>query len=1024
MNVFRFPNRFAIPVTLICLLIGWSAVICWGQDQQKNLEQLPNLTFRKDAQSGAKYRKNLRDFFLKQIKLYEQHTKDPLRLRQKAKQYLRSSISSYTRQLSREDDAWQPKSELFFLGKKLIDDGCQDPLVWMYHAQVVTHIKYDWGRGVGLTEENRPISFVRSDHPLTVANRAMTGYKNSTYPSGLNLLFLGAVNNANDRSYLRRKQQQLVHDDLLVYNSIAAWIDFVRESSDWERIAYSVIKRIPIKNSPFTSDVFRSGAIKLKGGASLLAKIQKLNDDDQLTPWLYQMMLADHHNCVPSSQRTASAPIGAAYRKKIIAEIPEEAKQARRLAAENYRAAHLIASARPEAAARLILSAYEKYDADDRLMWFQKAIDAEIDNRDAYDFLLLTSDLMTPEALSDIAYQFFHSERFDTDIPRQFLYFTRKMRGYAHRLSSSEKLFNTTQQIFDKYAEEDGVEIEDAMLNQRQAKFLRGFVYTAARARRFDVAVKYAQLLDRLSPHWFARTKDRVFLNSMIHAWHNYEDELRDIRIGFDYNANLPNVDLEELYTRYDALAEESEPVSEPYLRMCAILAKEHWEYEQGKWVTTTNEFPADHLWGILGNFLCKGGGVFDVSNAPKMAGGTLNQDFTLEHCSGFALPREMHCDIILLNFKGDVEFGIQSYRSINNFLLIPQKGLAKVEGKNHRGVSVPIPGLEPQKPIHIVLRIWDAENYQFFVNGIFVDVGDLPLEKAQDVLAFGGTSIIPRKSRKKNATGYESPEIAIQISNIRIRKMDFAPPPPQDQHAKGLAYFTDAINREPEVAYNYLRRGKCNHELGKIEEAIADFRNGLQRDPRVGRATIHFIQLCLATDRSAEAQQQLLEALKQFRAADKVISGAASTLKSLGKNKKQYAERFRAKQLQRSTLAGLKMESREQLLESISNCEDQSLLLYVTSPDDAVRTTKKGAELLEAMDFESESTSGLRWLTKAYAHHALNQYDQAIDALEKAKTKTKMESADFLTRFQFASEAISKREPIHLTGDQVTVIK
>ena len=1014
----RFITWSVFVAAIVAMLFVPAAT---GFCQHAQSDDAPKLIFSKDAKLGAVYRKNHLSFYRKLLRLYSENTKDPISLRQPAKQYLVSSISNATEQVHREDSAWKPASELFVIGKKLLDDGCEDPFVMLFHSKILNGMKIDHGRNVGFTKGNKPVRFEPNENPTLVAQRGLKAFEESAYPKGLKILFLGALNGAADRQGEREQAKLIIKDDLSVLDAIPDWIDYVKGTPDWERIAYAVIQRHPMKGHNYR-DIDH---VKGNNGRKQLSRIKQLATQGKLSGWLHQMMLADHYNAFPDCSRFASSSWGEDFRKKILAEISEPAKQARRLAAEYYRAAYELNRSFPEPAAHLIMLAYEGYEPEERFTWFQRAIDSEIDNPSAYYYLLLTSDRMTSEAVVDLANQFYESDRFDTGIPRYFLDCICKLHWYQHRslMARDDKLFETTRDLFVRYAkdvryaEEGSGDIENSMLTERQIINLRDLVKIAADAGRFDVAVKYSQLLDQVSPNWFARTKDRIHLRSMIHARNNYSDELEGAIFDLDgpmMGLRRPNLDASELADLYDALAADSDPISTPYLKMCSILADYYWRYENGETVKLGSAFPADHLWGIRGNFRCHDDGTMDVTNNPKMS--LLNYDFTLSYRGEFALPREIQCDMNLLNWTGQPECGVQGYRSINVFTLSPHLGRASIEGERG-GVRIKrktvIPGLKAREPVHLVVRIWDKANFQFFVNGMIVESGDMELRRVDDAIGFLGSSHVFGNNQR-------TPEISVQISNVQVRKLNFGPPPKHNQPKQGLEYFSAAITQEPEIAYNYLRRADCHAQLGNIEEALSDYQRALKDDTRINSGKLRFVRFCLLSGKYEEAHSILHKLLGELRTAKKVVDTAR--LGKVNGKKKTWKVKQKDQLLVRQTLAKYGFLPTQKLGANIENLEAQLLFLQGTCPDASVRSTEISEELLGSTQRKSKTQPAVRFLGRAYVEAELKQYDQAVESLVAAK-KAAGDSVELVAMIDSASEAVEKRQPIRLSGEQIFVL-
>ena len=1013
-----FSNRTPRLTTWSVFVAAIVAMLCvpvaTGFCQHAPSDDAPKLIFSKDAKLGAVYRKNHLSFYGKLLRLYSENTKDPVSLRQPVKQYLISSISNATEQVHREDNAWKPASELFVIGKKLLDDGCEDPFVMLFHSKIINGMNSGHGRNVGFTKDNKPVGFEPNENPTLVAQRGFKAFEKSAYPKGLKILFLGALNRAAERQRKRRQDNLVIKDDLSVLDAIPDWIDYVKGTPDWERIAYAVIQRHPMKGHTYRD----LGYSKNNNGQKQLARIKKLATKGKLSDWLHQMMLADHYNTFPRSTRVASECYADSYRKKRLAENSEESKQARRLAAKHYRAAYEINKSYPESAAHLIMLAYEGFESKDRFTWFQRAIDSEIDNPSAYYYLLLTSDRMNSEAVVKLAYQFFESGRFDTAIPHYFLYCICKLPWYRFRslMARDDAIFETTRDLFVKYAEEDGGDIENSMLSQRQVNYLRNLVKIAANAGRFDVAVKYSELLDQVSPNWFAETKDRIYLRSMIHARNNYPDELEGANFSLDdvMSTGRPALETSELADLYAALAADSDPISAPYLKMCSILADSYWRYENGETVKLGSEFPADHLWGISGNFQCHDDGTMDVTNNPKSY--LINDDFTLSYRSSFALPREIQCDMNLLRWNGQPECGVQGCRSIALFNLWPHLGRAGIWGTQGGSAATRktvIPGLKAREPAHLVVRVWDKANFQFFVNGVFVESGDIELEKVDDGIGFlGRTGVFGKNS--------PAPEISVQISNVQVRKLNFGPPPKRNQPKQGLEYFSDAITQEPEIAYNYLRRADCHAQLGNVEEAMSDYQRALKDEARINSGKLRFVRFCLLSGKYEEAHSILHKLLVELRAAKKVVD-AARLVKVNGK-KKNWNTKQKDKRLLRQTLAKYGFLSNQKLGPNIENLEAQLLFLQGTCPDANVRSTKVSEELLGATQRKGKTQPAVRFLGRSYAQAELKQYDQAVKSLAAAK-EAAGDSEELLAVIDSASEAVEKRQPIRLSGEQIFVI-
>jgi len=1010
----RTPKFIAWFILLAAFVAMLRTPVATGFCQIARSDDAPELIFSKEAKLGAVYRKNHLNFYRKLVQLYGENTKDPISLQQPAIQYLISSISNATGQVHREDNAWQPQSELFAIGKKLLDDGCEDPLVMLFHSKIINGMNSGNGRNVGFTKGNKPVWFEPNENPTLVAQRGLKAFEESAYPKGLKILFLGALNRAAERQHKRQQANLIIKDDLSVLDAIPDWIDYVKGTPDWERIAYAVIQRHPMKGHTYRD----LGYSKNNNGQKQLARIKKLATKGKLSDWLHQMMLADHYNTFPRSHRVASSRFSVAYQKQILASDSEESKQARRLAAEHYRAAYELNKSFPESAAHLIMLAYEGFESKNRFTWFQRAIDSEVDNPSAYYYLLLTSDKMNSEAVVNLANQFFESGRFDTAIPRYFLNCVCKLPWYRFRslMARDDAIFMTTRDLFVKYAEEDGGDIENSMLSQRQINNLRDLVNIAADAGRFDVAVKYSQLLDQVSPNWFAETKDRIYLRSMIHARNNYPDELEGANFSLDdlMATGRPTLETRELADLYAALAADSDPISTPYLKMCSILADYYWRYENGETVKLGSEFPADHLWGIRGNFSCHDDGTMDVTNNPKTR--LIDDNFTLSYRGSFALPREIQCDMNLLNWTGQPECGVQGYRSVAVFNLWPHFGRASIEckqGDEYIERKIVIPGLKAREPAHLVVRVWDKANFQFFVNGVFVESGDIELEKVDDGIGFlGRTSVFGNNPR--------TPEVSVQISNVQVRKLNFGPPPKRNQPKQGLEYFSAAITQEPEIAYNYLRRADCHAQLGNVEEALSDYQRALKDDTRINSGKLRFVRFCLLSGKYEEAHSILHKLLGELRAAKKVVD--AARLGKVNGKKKSWKAKQKDQLLLRQTLAKYGFLPAQKLGANIENLEAQLLFLQGTCPDANVRSTEISEKLLESAQRKSKTLPAVRFLGRAYVEAELKQYDQAVESLAAAK-KAAGDSEELVALIESAREAVEKRQPIRHAGEQICVL-
>ena len=151
----------------------------------------------------------------------------------------------------------------------------------------------------------------------------------------------------------------------------------------------------------------------------------------------------------------------------------------------------------------------------------------------------------------------------------------------------------------------------------------------------------------------------------------------------------------------------------------------------------------------------------------------------------------------------------------------------------------------DPHK-CHLRLRYWNP-HFEFFADGQLYVGCALPKLPPHDSIALAFL--------QGNA----------QFRNVRIRKVNYDPPPAEENYIERLAYFENAIHRDPQDAYAYLERGAAQKGLNHYDKAVADCKKAAELAP--SWALPYFV-IC-ETEYQREGWAEILDALNHYTKLD-----------------------------------------------------------------------------------------------------------------------------------------------------------
>lgn len=712
-----------------------------------------------------------RDAFLKVVQAeelrtaaeYAEHTNDPRELRERAKEFLTAGMKAATGlpvEWSRE--------KFHEVGSKLIEDGSTDPLV------------------IALTLQTQP-DFEDYKRIAAECQKAIKDVVEVYEPrqqvlviqwcQGTELALSQALWQMRRQKRTKYKHERSSYE--LLYDAHVRWIEAEADSLDRQRYIWHIMTEFYLNPQAFH-------------GHGLVAVAEK-SRENKVHPWMRRMLDAQ-----------------AKYRagRKLWLKRDEGYRPHYDDACKEYLAAWKIAPQFPEAATELLQLSRDGHVEGTPREWFDRVVLAEIDHPMAYTYYRTHLRSEGADALIAFGEECAASKRYDTKVPFELLECLWAVENHTGenvwaRDGIYEKVRDLCQSALQapKYMGAEHNEQSRAWLNGTQ-------LVLAARANRLE---EVPPLWDKTDAATLQRLAQIYRLNTPLPslkaaAMAAASEPTRLVNVVEGSLAAANNEEsLQQAAQQIETAAAQLKPDDPRVAQWRATLAV-YKDFYAGKWAKVT--FPADY---------------------PKLAGAdkwtredeqTLVargcQELSLEGLARLPMPLELSMDISTLEMPEGVPLaGVQigPRRPIPN-----QHGKGSYFGLNGKtrqaGVYHYALGKYNTPPLketnELRVRVWHGYS-ELFVNGERMT--------AQFEFDFRPTGYVALW-----VPGPAEGKPHVRFANVRVRPLDFGPPPGRKAPLERVKYFTARLADEPDNHLYRLDRADANFAAGKLQEAAEDY--------------------------------------------------------------------------------------------------------------------------------------------------------------------------------------------------------
>lgn len=500
-----------------------------------------------------------------------------------------------------------------------------------------------------------------------------------------------------------------------------------------------------------------------------------IQNKDKIDPWLFEMIrgtYTDINGALTIPKKASDDELGKHHTKF------------QKAAAEHFHRAFKIDPEKPEAPVELMLKTFAQKDDSPRY-WFEKAVSIEFDNPKAYSTYLIF--LHHLDELRAFGRECSNTGRFDTLVPAQQIETTKKiykLLKYNYPLIREMKLYDDIHEVFKAYEQN---ELKNNVYLKREKNYFRArhFGY-AFRVGRYTHARKLHQMFgDTLNVRsvldsFYIDFKTAVPLSyAMSGTASKLVDQLFN-KFSWDSNPKesfwRTEKELENYIKMYEeAKAMTSEKESEYFFKVLGEVMDLEKRFLNNEWVNLT--FTKDlRLWQVYG-------GNWKYIDENTVEADNLNSKKQYLSSNGFFKPpyvMEVDVESIKSNWRGNhLQAGLIIGRMYG-----PKTGRTFwVDGLRKR-TGMGIPGQRPygydiqtnSKKNKITVYVWPG-HAEIYVNDgqtwyTKTDKKFEPLRVGIGIMPSFGISGIAR------------------YSNCRIKKIDFGPPPKDDDYSKKLEYY------------------------------------------------------------------------------------------------------------------------------------------------------------------------------------------------------------------------------------------
>jgi tetratricopeptide (TPR) repeat protein len=452
--------------------------------------------------------------------------------------------------------------------------------------------------------------------------------------------------------------------------------------------------------------------------------------------------------------------------------------------------------------------------------WFDRTVALQMDYMPAYSSLswsLRPRGGGTHDDIFRLANDCAATKRYDTGVPERYMEDLLSLdseTGEQGEVWREEGVYETVKQIAEGVANEPSRKVKKKL---NSVEFvLSAYVFIAILTNHYDDA---RATLDKLGDQ---------FRTQLINNFHlRYPRDIARV-YALTGNARAETGEFEEAiadnaYREPDALksaralldkavAKDQEPKAKPYYDYWQTRLAWQDGFNKGEWVDLT--FANDMTtWEMV-----RGG--WHPEDDRTVVGDVPDGHRTchLRCAVPFGAPFEMECEAEAIEGDSEMHAGIMVGNIWYEWQEEPGRLFGVKFAKKHAFVCSRNTfwfsqlSMAEERKCRLRLRFWPTY-FELFVDGQFVEKSDY--RELPDGEYFG-LGIMGGKARFRNP---------------RIRKIGYEPPPDGD-HAARLAYFEEAVRRDPKDAYAYKQRGEEHEALGHSEESGKDYQKAVELDP------------------------------------------------------------------------------------------------------------------------------------------------------------------------------------------------
>lgn len=731
-----------------------------------------------DARTNGTYREGLYRYYLQLVDHYKRHTKDPESVQQAGVKLLTAAVR--TRCLEAGDKGFD---ELLQVSNETFEAGTKDPLVLQRYARL---------RAIDKDYETARTILLDCEAQLTEA-----GYP--TIVRMLNSFYLCALARAT-------------FDDELMQTHFPTFLD---RFTEWVHAELKVPE-----NRRYVFDLAISMTADFDTVERKQAIVEALTRPGPLDAWFIDTFAGALEIDIAWLYR------GNSWGSDVTAGGWQSFAQHLQVASGRLHRAWKAQPDYPEAASYMITVAMGGNEIESPRTWFDRAVAAEMDHPWAYQRL---SNAMLPrwggshQTMSRFGLECLATKRFDTAVPLQLFYQVRSVEyetGGTDRYWRSPKVYARLREMFEGYRNAPEVPELQALLAPRK-KVLTAYAAVALVAERWEDAIAALDAaggeLDQslmkdmqVGPFYVSRAYAAIGdPNELVHE----AEQLAKLNT---------EESLAQAIVKLTAAAEQnSDERAAAYFTGQARIWRELVDFHQGEWAELTFD---DSLsgWRVNAGDWTRESDQAIIGEQDAMVDPGYYVPLALRSQHQFQPPYQLTVDIEELAGStltgvgvtiGEVSF--DGSRESTGRFCYTHGGAAGIDRGVHdpstTNMNTPT-GMGFDKPkYHMDIRVWPRSMLQLVNHGG-------PLGTVVDASFDPGVQI-------GFAGRYQASFGRLRYSNVRIRKLPYAPLPQVRTHEQLVAEGAKMVEFDADDWFARWVRGSSNYELKKYEDAVVDFR-------------------------------------------------------------------------------------------------------------------------------------------------------------------------------------------------------